>query len=198
MNFPGTTVSITAGKIKSSDMTVYDTPGIYSIFSANEDEVVSRDILLPRESFTPISTILLVADAKNMKRSLAIALQYAEYGIPMLLDINMTDEASARGIEIDYDKLSKILGIKVCTSIAREGIGVRRILTSLKSTQIPKRLVIYPEWVDNFINRVEKILGIQNISSRIIGLLLLAGDKSIEDYLAKRLGPERLQEIRRC
>ena len=99
-------------------------------------------------------------------------------------------------LEIDYDKLSKILGIKVCTSIAREGIGVRRILTSLKSTQIPKRLVIYPEWVDNFINRVEKILGIQNISSRIIGLLLLAGDKSIEDYLAKRLGPERLQEIR--
>jgi len=78
MNFPGTTVSITAGIIESLDATVYDTPGIYSIFSANEDEVVSRDILLPQKSFRPISTILLVADAKNMKRSIAIALQYAE------------------------------------------------------------------------------------------------------------------------
>jgi len=196
MNFPGTTVSLSAGKIKSLDATVYDTPGIYSIFSVNEDEVVSRDILLPQKSFTPISTILLVADAKNMKRSLAIALQYAEYGLPMLIDINMIDEAAARGIEIDYDKLSEILGIDVCTTIAREGIGVRKVLTYLKSPRIPKRLVIYPDWVNNFIDIIEKILKVQDISPRVIGLLLLAGDKSIEGYLARKLGPELLTELR--
>ena len=77
MNFPGTTVSLAAGEIKSLPATLYDTPGIYSIFSANEDETVSRDILLPRQPFTPISSLLLVADGKNMKRSLAIALHYA-------------------------------------------------------------------------------------------------------------------------
>ena len=125
MNFPGTTVSLAAGKIKSLHATIYDTPGIYSIFSANEDEKVSRDILLPQQSFSPISSILLVADAKNMKRSLAIALQYAEYGLPMLIDVNMIDEAAARGIDIDFEKLSEILGVDICTSIAREGIGVR-------------------------------------------------------------------------
>ena len=93
---------------------------------------VSRDILLPQKSFNPISAILLVADAKNLKRSLAIALQYAEYDIPMLIDINMIDEADARGITIDFDKLSGIIDVDICTSIAREGIGIRKILTKLK------------------------------------------------------------------
>jgi ferrous iron transport protein B len=196
MNFPGTTVSLSAGQIKSLNATAYDTPGIYSIFSANEDEVVSRDILLPQQSFTPISSILLVADAKNMKRSLAIALQYAEYGLPMLIDVNMTDEAAARGIDIDYAKLADILGIDICTSIAREGIGVSKILTKLKSPRIAKKLVTYPDWVNNFIDIIDKLCKDSDISARVIGLLLLAGDRSIEEYLRKKFGSELLEELK--
>lgn len=196
MNFPGTTVSLAAGQIKSLNATVYDTPGIYSIFSANEDEAVSRDILLPQLSFAAISSILLVADAKNMKRSLAIALQYTEYGLPMLIDINMIDEAAARGIEIDFEKLSGILGVDVCSSIAREGIGVRKILTKLKSPRIAKKLVNYPKWVNNFIDIIEKLCKDADISPRVIGLLLLAGDKAIEGYLANKFGPDILEELK--
>jgi len=196
MNFPGTTVTLSSGQIKSLNATAYDTPGIYSIFSANEDERVSRDLLLPQQSFTPVSSILLVADAKNMKRSLAIALQYAEYGLPMLIDVNMIDEAAARGIEIDYEKLSAILDIDICTSIAREGIGISKILAKLKSPRIAKRLVHYPDWVNNFFAIIEKLCKDTNISPRVIGLLLLAGDKSIEGYLANRFGPELLEELK--
>ena len=196
MNFPGTTVSIAAGHIKSLQAIAYDTPGIYSIFSANEDEVVSRDILLPHQSFAPVSSILLVADAKNMKRSLAIALQYAEYGLPMLIDINMVDESAARGIEIDFEKLAGILGIDVCSSIAREGIGVRKILAKLKSPRIAKKLVNYPFWVNNFIDIIEKLCRDSDISPRVIALLLLAGDKSIEGYLGRKFGRELLTELK--
>ncbi len=195
-NFPGTTVSLTAGQIKSLNATAYDTPGIYSIFSANEDEMVSRDILLPQKSFNPISSILLVADAKNMKRSIAIAMQYAEYGLPMLLDINMIDEAASRGIEINFEKLSDLLGIDICTSIAREGIGIRKILTKLKSPRIAKKLVIYPDWVNNFLDIIEKLCRNSDISPRVIGLLLLAGDRSIEKYLSKKFGTELLEELK--
>jgi ferrous iron transport protein B len=195
-NFPGTTVSLTAGQIKSLNATAYDTPGIYSIFSANEDEMVSRDILLPQKSFNPISSILLVADAKNMKRSIAIAMQYAEYGLPMLLDINMIDEAASRGIEINSEKLSDLLGIDICTSIAREGIGVRKILTKLKSPRIAKKLVNYPDWVNNFLDIIEKLCKNSDISHRVIGLLLLAGDRSIEKYLSKKFGTELLEELK--
>jgi ferrous iron transport protein B len=195
-NFPRTTVSLTAGQIKSLNATAYDTPGIYSIFSANEDEMVSRDILLPQKSFNPISSILLVADAKNMKRSIAIAMQYAEYGLPMLLDINMIDEAASRGIEINSEKLSDLLGIDICTSIAREGIGVRKILTKLKSPRIAKKLVNYPDWVNNFLDIIEKLCKNSDISHRVIGLLLLAGDRSIEKYLSKKFGTELLEELK--
>ena len=195
-NFPGTTVSLTAGQIKSLNATAYDTPGIYSIFSANEDEMVSRDILLPQKSFNPISSILLVADAKNMKRSIAIAMQYAEYGLPMLLDINMIDEAASRGIEINFEKLSDLLGIDICTSIAREGIGIRKILTKLKSPRIAKKLVNYPDWVNNFLDIIEKLCKNSDISPRVIGLLLLTGDRSIEKYLSKKFGTELLEELK--
>ena len=195
-NFPGTTVSLTAGQIKSLNATAYDTPGIYSIFSSNEDEMVSRDILLPQKSFNPISSILLVADAKNMKRSIAIAMQYAEYGLPMLLDINMIDEAASRGIEINFEKLSNLLGIDICTSIAREGIGIRKILTKLKSPRIAKKLVNYPDWVNNFLDIIEKLCKNSDISPRVIGLLLLTGDRSIEKYLSKKFGTELLDELK--
>jgi ferrous iron transport protein B len=195
-NFPGTTVSLTAGQIKSLNATAYDTPGIYSIFSANEDEMVSRDILLPQKSFNPISSILLVADAKNMKRSIAIAMQYAEYGLPMLMDVNMIDEAASRGIEIDFEKLSDILGIDICTSIAREGIGIRKIINRLKSPRIAKRIVNYPDWVNNFLDIIEKLCKNSDISPRVIGLLLLTGDRSIEKYLSKKFGTELLEELK--
>jgi len=196
MNFPGTTVSLTAGLIKSLDVTAYDTPGIYSIFSANEDEVVSRDILLPQKTFAQITSVLLVADAKNMKRSLAIALQYAEYDIPMLIDINMIDESTARGIKIDFERLATIIGVDICTSIAREGIGVRKILTKLKSPHQAKKLVNYPDWVNNFIDIIEKLCRDSNVSPRVIGLLLLAGDRSIEGYLTQKFGPELAAELK--
>jgi len=195
-NFPGTTVSVTAGKIKALNATAYDTPGIYSIFSANEDEMVSREILLPQKSFDQICSILLVADAKNMKRSLAIALQYAEYGLPMLMDVNMIDEAASRGIEINFEKLSDLLDIDICTSIAREGIGIRKILTKLKSPRIARKLVNYPDWVNNFLDIIEKLCKDSDISPRVIGLLLLTGDKSIEKYLLKKFGPELLEELK--
>ena len=195
-NFPGTTVSLTEGHIKTLNASVYDTPGILSIFSANEDEIVSRDLLLPQESFNPISTILLVADAKNMKRSIAIALQYAEYGKPMLMDVNMIDEAASRGIEINFEKLSDLLGIDICTSIAREGIGIRKILTKLKSPRIAKKLINYPDWINNFLDIIEKLCNDSAISPRVLGLLLLAGDRSIEKYLLEKFGPELLEELK--
>ncbi|MBF0204111.1 MAG: 50S ribosome-binding GTPase, partial [Desulfamplus sp.] len=126
-NIPGTTVSITSGKIQGLDAQIYDTPGIYSIFSSNEDERASRDILLIPSTRNRLQGLILVADAKNLKRSIAIALQFSEYGLPMLLDINMIDEALSRGIEINVPKLSELLGIEICTTIAREGIGVETL-----------------------------------------------------------------------
>jgi ferrous iron transport protein B len=123
-------------------------------------------------------------------------MQYAEYGLPMLMDVNMIDEAASRGIDINFGKLSNILGIDICTSIAREGIGIRKILRKLKSPRIANQLVKYPDWVNNFLDIIEKLCRDSDISPRVIGLLLLAGDKSIEKYLSKKFGPELLTELK--
>lgn len=195
INIPGSTVSINTGTIKGADKDVFDTPGICSIFSNNEDERTSRDILLPQKIDNDIQGIVLMADAKNMKRSIAIALQYAEYDIPMLLDINMIDEAASRGIEIDYDKLSKILGIDVCTTIAREGIGVHKVISSLSDMRTANKVIKYPDWIEQFLEIVTKLLKSADISPRAIGILLLTGDPGIEEYVEGKFGTGMLEQL---
>ena len=192
INVSGSTVSITSGAIRGSDRKAFDTPGVLSIFSDNEDERASRDLLVSCD----IGGIILVADAKNLTRSLAIAMQYAAYGLPMLLDINMIDEAAPRGIEIDLDKLSEMLGMDVFTTVAREGIGVRKVISGLDNMKIPNRLVHYPEWIEQFITIVRKHLKSADISIEAIGLLLLSGDTHIEQYIENTFGAGMLKRLK--
>ena len=196
INIPGTTIRVKAGKIKGLNGKIYDTPGIHSIFSSNEDERASRDILLLPETHGHIRGLILVADAKNLKRSIAIALQYAEYGLPMLFNINMIDEASSRGIEIDADKLSQILGVQVCTTIAREGIGVDRLKAKLNKITGSGLKIEYSDEIEEFISLVEKLLNPGKISSRAIALLLLTKDKCVESYIQNAFGKAVLNQLK--
>lgn len=193
--FPGTSVVLQRGHIKKAGKDIILTPGSGSIFSINEDEIVSRDILLPMAGIKVCDSILLVADAKNMKRSLALALQYMEYGLPMHMVINMTDEAASRGITIDTSKLSEILGIGITTAIAREGIGITALKAKLVDMRIPNQLLDYPAGIGNFLTRTTEILNDHEVPSKIIGLLLLADDEDIKHYVQKRFGEERLQQL---
>ncbi len=196
INIPGNTVSIQAGRIKGTDKDAFDTPGICSIFSHNEDERTSRDIILPQKIDYDIQGILLIADAKHMKRSIAIALQYAEYGLPMLLDINMIDEAASRGIEIDFEKLSEILGVEVCTTIAREGIGIQKVISNLGNMRPANKLIKYPIWIEQYLEIVTKLLNSTEISPRAIGVLLLSGDSGTEEYVETKFGTGMLEQLK--
>ncbi len=190
--FPGTTVSLKAGRIKGTARQVFLAPGIYSVFSMNEDEAISRDILLPVDNVTDIRKIILVADAKNLKRGLAITLPYMEYGLPILLNVNMTDEAASRGIEIDYQQLSARLGMDVNTSVAREGIGVKGIVAKLDHLRVPAPLLSYPEWIENVLTEVGDLLPDSAVSHRAIGLLLLVEDQRVDRYLRQNFGEKTL------
>jgi len=196
INIPGNTLAISTGRIKGSDKDVFDTPGICSIFSNSEDERLSRDILLPHNNTYDVQGIILVADAKNMKRSIATAIQYAEYGLPMLLDVNMIDEAGPRGIEIDYGQLSEILGIDVFATIAREGIGIQKVSSGLADMRSPASMIEYPAWIEQFLELVAKLLKSEDISPRAIGILLIAEDSGIDRYIASKFGPGMLEQLK--
>src|SRR5207237_3173520 len=98
-NYPGTTVEITRGRAPFGEhlWEVVDTPGTHNLVPMTEDEAVTRDLLISE----PHDAIIQVGDAKNLSRTLLLAFQIAELGIPFCLDLNMLDEARARGLSID-------------------------------------------------------------------------------------------------
>ena len=196
INMSGSTVSIESGSIRGTAVHALDTPGIYSIFSSNEEERMCRDILLPGNADGAIAGIIVVADAKNMRRSIAIALQFAEYDLPMLMVINMIDEASSRGITIDAARLSELLGIDVCTTIAREGIGVRAVAAALSRMRVPNRLVTFPAPVETFLEGMGKLLISDAHYPRALGLLLLDGDLTAQACIERRFGSGMLERLK--
>ena len=103
-NYPGTTVEVSQGNIKLEGRkgVLVDTPGTNSLIPMSEDERVTRDILLEEGDLK----VIQVGDAKNLRRALGITLQLAEMEKPVVLVLNMADEAQERGIAIDRERLS--------------------------------------------------------------------------------------------
>ncbi|MFA5008001.1 MAG: ferrous iron transporter B [Candidatus Omnitrophota bacterium] len=132
-NYPGTTVDISKGitKINDNNFTVYDTPGINSLVVHSEDEKVTRDIL----SKSDIACVVQVADSKSLKRSLVLTLELIELGLPLVLNLNMSDEARERGISIDVKKLSQKLGIEIVETVAVTGEGIPKLREAISKVK---------------------------------------------------------------
>jgi ferrous iron transport protein B len=134
-NFPGTTVEVSRGRMRVGDVLyeVIDTPGVNSLIPQSEDEWVACEILLREKP----DLIVQVADAKNLRRTLLITSQLVELGIPMVLVLNMIDEAEDRGIEIDAQGISRFFSIPVVETIAIYGKGKKQLLNALANTRRP-------------------------------------------------------------
>ncbi|MBD2167244.1 50S ribosome-binding GTPase [Calothrix membranacea FACHB-236] len=121
-NYPGTTVEVSRGlmQIGSQTMTVVDTPGMYSLMPITEEEKVARDLLL----IEPVTAVIHVVDAKNLGRMLPLTFQLIEAGLPVVLAVNMMDEAHRWGLDVQQDVLEKELEIPVvCMAAAlKQGI----------------------------------------------------------------------------
>ena len=132
-NFPGTTVEVSRGHmhLDGRDYEVVDTPGVNSLVPQSEDERVTCEILLREKP----DIIIQVADAKNLRRTMLITSQLAEFGVPMVLVLNMLDEAEDRGISIDSDGISELFGIPVVETVAIYSRGKKRLLNAIVSAK---------------------------------------------------------------
>jgi ferrous iron transport protein B len=130
-NYPGTTVDVSRGKmaLDGREFEVVDTPGMYSLLPITEEERVARSILLEESP----QVMLHVVDARNLERMLSFTLQLIEAGFPVILDLNMMDEAEAAGIEIDVKRLEEELGIPVVTTVATTGRGLETLRRRLNT-----------------------------------------------------------------
>ena len=199
-NYPGTTVEITRGRARFGeyDWEIVDTPGTHNLVPMSEDEAVTRDVLIAE----PHDALVQVGDAKNLARTLLLALQIAELGIPFCLDLNMLDEAHARGLQIDLATLGRELGgVRVHASTATEGEGleaVRDYLATSTGEQAPAgtRQPLpcaprFPDDVEAAIADVEARLPADlPVARRALATMLLGGERGVGGTLVTRAGDE--------
>ncbi|WP_353684290.1 ferrous iron transport protein B [Thermodesulfovibrio sp. 3907-1M] len=197
-NFPGQTVHYTVSKVKVGDETfeIVDLPGIYSLTAIDMAELESRKYILSGQA----DVVINVIDASTLSRSLELTLQLTELQVPMVICLNMIDEARRKGIEINSEKLSQIFGVPVIETVANKGIGLDAIFVSAKQAYhkrlIPKIQPFHKD-IEEKIEEIEQIITdefLRNIPRRYMAVKLLEGDRELFEEIEKF--PEIIEKIK--
>ena len=138
-NWPGVTVEKKQGRFSVGDQgyILTDLPGIYSLEQkeAGLDELIARDYLACGD----IDLIINIVDATQLERQLMLTSQLLSTNLPMILVINILDEAEKQGIQIDFSSLSKKLGIPVLGIVAAKSLGLSELSTLITNHALEKR-----------------------------------------------------------
>jgi ferrous iron transport protein B len=188
-NFPGTTVKYTETKthIYGYTCTCIDLPGTYSLSSMEPAELEARKHLLSGE----VDVVINVADASLLCRSLELTIQLLELEIPMVLCLNMMDEAGRKGIQVDTRKLSAILGIPVVEAMAITGKGIQELFAEvLKVWEGKKRGNVqkFSKDIEEVIHPLATLLAAgkrvdEKVSPRFLAIKLLEKDESFVEEI---------------
>lgn len=191
-NYPGVTVEKKQGTWVSDTGTfeVVDLPGTYSLTAYSLEEVVARDFLVNEQP----DYIVNIVDASNLERNLYLTVQFMEMGIPVCLALNMMDVADKRGIKINVDKLSQLLGVPVVPTVARAGRGQAQLLKTLsvKPDQPARPLKIsYGADIDAALDEMEQIVVgtgfmTESYPARWVALKYLENDQQIVEAGMKK------------
>jgi len=130
-NYPGITVERKEGTINVEEMkvNVIDLPGCYSLSAYSEEELVARRVLVDERP----DIVIDIVDATRLERHLYLAVQFFELGVPVLLSLNMMDEAKKQGLRIDRARLAGLLGCPVVETVARSGLGKKELVDAALS-----------------------------------------------------------------
>ncbi len=144
-NFPGVTVDQKVGQMRSKkDCSVVDLPGIYSLRPYTNEEIVTRDFILNEKP----DGIINIVDATNIERNLYLTLQLLEMHIPMVLALNMMDEVRNNGGSIDFEGMSKELGIPVIPISAAKDEGIEDLIKCIVHTAKKRQYPIVTDFCE--------------------------------------------------
>ncbi|MEW5954279.1 MAG: ferrous iron transport protein B [Bacillota bacterium] len=174
-NFPGTTLQISHGRFNGD--IIIDTPGVYGISSFNDEERIARDIILAAD------IVVNVVDAVHLERDLFLTQQIIDTGVPVIVALNMVDEAEKLGLKIDDDLLGDLLGVPVIPTVAVKGRGLEELKNGISRAARGRATEDLEPHLNRLLNRV---------GSRGEALLILEGDL----HIATRHGiePEKRRE----
>jgi ferrous iron transport protein B len=197
-NYPGTTVEMSSGSMPlgRDKVTLLDTPGTSSLLPISEDERVTRDVLLKGSARAAIA----VGDAKNLERTVLLALQLCETGLPFVLCLNMMDEARERRMVVDTALLAGRLGVEVVPTVAVRRRGIDRLREALPRAAHGLARVSYPEPIERAIERALPLLPAAPVAPRALALMVLCGGEEVLRTLCSGAlpphGPRLLEQAR--
>lgn len=199
-NYPGTTVEISRGQSPEEygGYEVLDTPGIYSLMPFSAEEEVTLKILREEEP----DLVVQVVEAKNIERMLPLTFQLMEAGFPLVLVVNMLDEAGEEGFKFNLPRLAHKLGIPVAGTVSIRGKGIdnlkkviRNELNTGKKTDRRYYELQYPPVLEDSVQEIVlKLKGSYGISKKALALLLLQGDTRADKLIKEREGGLKYQK----
>lgn len=193
-NYPGTTVEVAhAAPRFDRDASLLDTPGVLALPSRSDDERATVRALLEED----MRLIIQVGDAKNLRRTLNLTALLAELGVPMVMALNMCDEAKARGVSVDGARLAAALGVPVVETVATGGEGVGPLTDALARAAVPAPLLQYDPVLERAITRVASAIARHcshpRLAARGLAILLIGRDPEVEAWLARQPGGEEVR-----
>jgi ferrous iron transport protein B len=191
-NYPGTTVEIARGSAPFlTNGVVVDTPGLLMLPAHSEEERITASLLL-REAFR---AVVQVGDAKNLRRTLLLTVQLAEMGLPLVLALNMMDEAESQGLQPDTEDLGRQLGLTVVPTVAVRSQGIPRLQEAIGAASASTFRLTYPPPIEAELERLSVDIPRSPISPRSLGLLWLCGDAAAEARLQESLSASSLSKL---
>ncbi|KIN90832.1 ferrous iron transport protein B [Thauera sp. SWB20] len=193
-NYPGTTVEVSRATPRfDREASLLDTPGVLALPSRSDDERATMRALLHED----MRTLIQVGDAKNLRRTLNLTALLAELGVPMVMALNMTDEAKARGVTVDSSALAAALGVPVVATVATGGEGVAALTDALARAAVPAPLLRYDPVLERDIARVEQLILAQcphpRLAARGLAILAIGRDPEVEAWLAAQANSETVR-----
>ena len=196
-NYPGVTVERKEGFFRLRDLRVrvIDLPGTYSLTSYSPEEVIARRVIVEEKP----EVVVDIVDASNLERNLYLTMQLFELGVPVILVLNMMDDAKKKGLEIDVEGLSRKLGIPVVPMIGHKKIGLEELFSVLEKVlkheiePFPREGVLfYPREVRELIKKLEEYIistasDLSGYPPRWLALKALEGDEEVLKFLKERL-----------
>ncbi len=203
-NYPGVTVEKKEGFTRCGGVEVHivDLPGAYSLTAFTQEELVARNYLVDEKP----QAVVNVINASALERNLYLTVQFLELGAPVVLALNMMDEAAKHGLQVDSAKLSSLLGVPVVETVARSGRGVDGLLqqsidfaNSRKGEDWKPLVISYGADLDPVIADMEKLIEDEQFltdryPSRWLALKYLESDEEIIEIGRQRGGPAQQLE----
>lgn len=195
-NWIGKTVETKKGEFihNNNKYEIYDLPGTYSININSKEEEVARDAII----FDNYDLIVIVIDSTSFERNLNLVFQILEYTNKVLLCINLIDEAEKIGIDIDTDRLSKILNINIVKTSARKKIGIEelkdKIELSINNKYDNKFIIKYNEKIEEGIKLIEEEIEC-DYNKRWLSIKMLENDKNLITKLKNKYDIKSINKL---